>query len=310
MENSALLKLEKMPGMQNVKKQIEQIIALHQIRDLRISKGLPVKNQSLHLVFTGNPGTGKTTAARLIGEAFSSLGILKSRIPNDEKRPFVEIHHSDITSSLHGESEINIKRKFDAAKGGVLFIDEAYSFVEGDTPHRNGDRNIAVIVQQMEDLRDEVMVVVAGYKKEMEDFLNMNPGLRSRFSNTVHFDDYSIRDLIAISSGMLDDLGYKADKSFLEKLEIKLSFEILKEHFGNARSLRNILEESIRNQSTRVLKIDKPKKSDLMCLTASDLVLGVKEDVIPIKDFLSAERDRLNERLLALDLAEASGLGK
>lgn len=297
----ALRELGALPGMLEVKMQVEQIIQLKKVSKLRKEQGLKTQNQSNHLVFTGSPGTGKTTAARLIGEAFATLGILKTDDPY--AHPFVEIHHADVTSKYVGDSEKTIKEKFEDARGGVLFIDEAYAFIGGESNHKTGEKVIATIVQLMEDLRDEVMVIIAGYSKEINEFLDTNPGLRSRFSNTVHFPDYSIPDMIQIAQKMLADQDYYADNEYMSALSNRLWFEKDKKGFGNARTVRNIIEESIRKQAVRVAQMQFPNREDLMLLTKVDLESnGAK--MLTEKEMLVKAMNQIQSRLLEFELED------
>lgn len=299
--NRALKQLGALPGMLDVKMQVEQIIQLKKISKLRKQQGLKNQSQSNHLVFTGNPGTGKTTAARLIGEAFSSMGILKSS--NSENVPFVEIHHADITTKYVGEAERNIKKSFTKAKGGVLFMDEAYAFIGGGQTHKTGEKVIATIVQLMEDLREEVMVIAAGYSMEMNEFLDSNPGLRSRFSSTIQFPDYSVPDMVNIAQTMLSDQDYQAGNDYMSALANRLWIEKDEKGFGNARTVRNIIEESIRRQSVRVAQLDAPSREDLMVLTRIDLQDGQK--ILSEREILLKAMDQIQIRLLESDLREA-----
>jgi stage V sporulation protein K len=315
-----LEKLGQLPGMVEVKKQVEQIIHFNRISKMRASQGLKTESQSLHLIFTGNPGTGKTTAARLIGEAFASLGILKTNPErndnsfnnqhNNQKQrqkqnriPFVEIHHADVASKFVGDAEKTILEKFRQARGGVLFIDEAYAFIAGDTEHKTGEKVIAAIVQQMEDMREEVMVIAAGYAREMDDFLDSNPGLRSRFSNTVAFPDYSVPDMVVIAQKMLGDRDYIADNDYLRELANRLWVEKDKKGFGNARTVRNIVEQSIRMQSARVAYMDNPSRQDLMVLTVLDIEKS-NEKALSEKEILLKSLSEIQGRLLEIDLME------
>ncbi|RDW17029.1 stage V sporulation protein K [Oceanobacillus arenosus] len=301
---AALKQLGELPGMINVKMQVEQIIQLKKISKLREQHGLKNQSQSNHLVFTGNPGTGKTTAARLIGEAFAALGILKSSdLDDSDDLPFVEIHHADVISKYVGDSEKTIKAKFNQARGGVLFIDEAYAFVGGDQTHKTGEKVIASIVQLMEDLRDEVMVIAAGYSREMDDFLDSNPGLRSRFSNTVNFPDYSVPDMIQIAQKMLFDQEYQADNDYMNSLANRLWLEKDKKGFGNARTVRNIIEESIRMHSVRISQLDAPTREDLILLMGIDLQLNV-QDTLSEKEKLQKAMSQIQARLLEFELRE------
>lgn len=301
MEIEALKQLGSLPGMFDVKKQVEQIIQLQRVSKLRSQQGLKCQPQSLHMVFTGNPGTGKTTAARLIGVAFAAMGILKSK--SSEEVPFVEVHHADVTSPLVGEAEQNIKEKFKQAKGGVLFIDEAYAFIGGEKSHKSGEKVIAAIVQMLEDLREEVMVIVAGYAKEMNTFLDSNPGLRSRFSNTVHFPDYSVPDMIQIAQKMLAEQDYQADNEYMDLLSNRLWLEKDKKGFGNARTVRNIIEQSIRIHSARVAQLASPSREALIILTKSDIQID-EQDILSEKEKLLKTMEQIQIRLLDIDLQE------
>jgi stage V sporulation protein K len=263
----ALNCLYSMPGMKAVKDQVEQMVSLNRIAKMRKDAGLKHQEQSLHMIFTGNPGTGKTTAARLIGQAFAEMGLLKAK---QDHIPFVEVHHVDVESSLVGEAEKNIAEKFEKARGGVLFIDEAYAFI-GRAKHRSDEKNMAVIVQKMEDLRDEVLVIAAGYPKEMEEFLDFNPGLRSRFSTVIHFPDYRIDELVEIARMMCAERDYSMSEGFASKLRARLEEERGMRGFGNARTVRNIIEQSIRRHAVRVSGLVMPSRKDLTTLHDVDL---------------------------------------
>lgn len=305
MKNEALNQLGMLPGMANVKEQVAQIIQFKKISKLRSQNGLKASSQSLHMVFTGSSGTGKTTAARLIGEAFASLGILKGRNSETDSLPFVEVHHADVTSPLVGEAEKNIKKKFKKAQGGVLFIDEAYAFLDGESTHKTDDKVVTAILQLMEDMRDEVMVIIAGYPEETEQFLDSNPGLRSRFANTIHFPDYSVPDLILIAQTMLKELEYKADRDFLEVLANQLWIEKDEKGFGNARTVRNILEQSIRRHSVRVAEISAPSVDDLTLLKGVDIQTGSTK-MLTEKDLLLKALNQIKQKLLVYEIKELS----
>ena len=307
MKIKALEQLGALPGMLDVKMQVEQIIQLKQIAKLRKQHGLKTQAQSNHLIFTGSPGTGKTTAARLIGEAFSALGILKSDAPGED--PFIEIHHADVTSKYVGDSEKMIKAKFEDARGGVLFIDEAYAFIGGDTNNKTGEKVIAAIVQLMEDLRDEVMVVAAGYGNEMNEFLDSNPGLRSRFASTIEFPDYTVPDMLQIAQKMLFDQEYQADNDYLSALSNRLWVDKDKKGFGNARTVRNMIEESIRIHAVRVSQMGSPNKNDLMLLTKQDLQFK-NQDPLSEKEILQKALKQIQARLLECDLKEILRLSR
>lgn len=266
----ALDRLSALPGMQSVKGQIEEMIALNKINEKRRNMGLKTEFQSLHMVFAGEPGTGKTTAARLIGEAFIHMGMLKT---NQDIPPFVEVHHDDIESRYVGGAEENMKRKFEEARGGVLFIDEVYAFAG---PHHYHKTLLANLVSMIEDMRDEVLVIVAGYHDEVQDFLDANPGIRSRFSNFIEFPRYEMETLQQIADLMAKDRDYSLNASYHMHLRDRLKKEMELDTFGNGRTVRNILEHSIRLHSLRMVGIDNPSKDQLMCLTGLDIETKVK----------------------------------
>jgi stage V sporulation protein K len=298
----ALNKLAAMPGMQAVKDQVEQMVQLRRIAELRKQKRLKTLPQSNHMVFTGNPGTGKTTAARLIGEAFAEIGLLKR--DDEDDVPFVEVNHSMIARPHVGESEMQIAAKFKEARGGVLFIDEAYAFI-GDSEHRTDAKVVATMVQHIEDMRDEIVVIAAGYPKDMAEFLSFNPGLASRFPTTLHFPDYEIPDLVRIGQQMLLEQEYVGTPDYFDALASVMWIEKSRPGFGNARTVRNHIERSIRRQAVRVAGIPQPSRKDLATLTAEDLVHAPQAVVNSEKEALQQIIKRAQVRLFELDLKES-----
>lgn len=263
--------------MKGIKDQVEQMIQLSKVNKKREEHGLKCKSQSLHMVFTGNPGTGKTTAARLIGEAFIAMGLLRCDM---NQIPFIEMTHDDIESPHPGVAEKKVAEKFKEAQGGVLFMDEAYAFL-GHSHHQSNEKVMAVIIQKMEDFRDEVLVIAAGYPDEMEDFLNYNPGLRSRFSNIIHFPDYETADMVEIAQFICKEQDYAMTEGYERKLAERLEKERKLHGFGNARTIRNIIEQSIRKHSVRVSKMDIVNKNILITLTGEDLDITIRKPKDP-----------------------------
>ncbi|WP_068786637.1 AAA family ATPase [Paenibacillus phocaensis] len=294
----ALSRLAAMPGMAQVKEQVEQMVQYRRIAELRKQNRLKAQPQTNHMVFLGNPGTGKTTAARLIGEAFAEIGLLKRQ---NGSVPFVEISHGTITDSLVGASEKKVASKFKEARGGVLFIDEAYAFI-GKAEHRHDDKVIATMVQLIEDMRDEIVVIAAGYPKNMAEFLSFNPGLASRFPTTIHFPDYDVPDLIRIAHQMLLEQEYQPSSDYLEALASVLWIEKSRPDFGNARTVRNHVERSIRRQAIRVSKMQQPSRKDLASLTAQDLVASPHGLADSEREALIKIIREAQSRLLKLDL--------
>lgn len=297
---AALNRLTSMPGMAAVKDQVEQMVQYSRIAALRKQNKLKSQPQSNHMVFTGNPGTGKTTAARLIGEAFAEIGLLKR---SGSTVPFVEISNSNVAHPHVGQSEKIIGDKFKQAKGGVLFIDEAYSLI-GHAAHNSDMKKIAAIVQYMEDMRDEVVVIAAGYPKDMVKFLNFNTGLASRFPTTIHFPDYNVQELVQIAQQMLQEQEYVAAPDYLDALASVLWIEKGRPNFGNARTVRNHVERSIRKQSVRVSRLAQPSRKDLATLTAQDLVHSVGDVRSAEKEALLSTISAAQSRLMQLDLME------
>ncbi|AUM64299.1 stage V sporulation protein K [Brevibacillus laterosporus] len=299
----ALKRLYSLPGMGSLKSQVDEFIYFAKISKLREENGLKSEAHSNHMLFLGNPGTGKTTAARLIGEAFGYMGLLKTE---HENIPFVEIHHTDITSELVGRAEKNVEKKFEEARGGVLFIDEAYTFIGTDS-HKSSEKVVAAIVQMLEDMRDEVMVIAAGYPKEMEDLMGFNPGLRSRFPNKVYFQDYGIPDLLKIAEFICEERDYRMSSGFTDRLSVHLLQEINQPNFGNARSVRNIVERSIKRQAMRLSEMEDPQVNDLMLLTDQDLEEPTTTKEVPEKEELIHQLKLIHKRLEELELLEMLG---
>jgi len=290
----ALDQLGALPGMSSVKSQVEEMTQFARISKLREQNGLKAEPHSNHMVFTGNPGTGKTTAARLIGQAFAALGLLK---PNTDDPPFVEVHHADVESEFVGLAEKKMKQKFQEAKGGVLFIDEVYTFL-GKSEHKTSEKVVGTIVQMLEDMRDEVVVIVAGYPSETEQFLDSNPGLRSRFSNVIHFPDYEAKELIHIAEYMCSSRDYSMTAEFRQRLHQQLKQEKLRPNFGNARTVRNLIEQAIKKQSVRVSCLSNPVRRDLVLLTGDDIQFEKKEtpnEKLVLTKTLQRIHDRLQE---------------
>ena len=235
-------KLQNMIGLKDIKRIIDTILADFQIRKIRQKAGLKNQEKSLHMMFTGNPGSAKTTCARLLA------GILKERslLPTGE---FIECGRSDLVGKYVGWTAQIVKEKFQKASGGVLFIDEAYALNSNDN---FGPEAINTIVQEMENHRDDVIVIFAGYPEPMEQFLQSNEGLRSRITFHLHFPDYNAEEMTEIFELMLKEQGYICDADFSEKAKSIFSEAVKHADFGNGRFVRNLLEQSIMKQSVRL----------------------------------------------------------
>ena len=237
--------LQKMIGLKDMKQVVDEIIDSARIRKIRSGMGMDSYKTSLHMVFTGNPGTAKTTVARLITQIFVKEGIL-------DTGKYVECGRADLVGKYVGWTAKTVRSKFREAKGGVLFIDEAYSLV--DDSNSFGDEAINTIVQEMENHRDDVIVIFAGYPDKMKEFFAKNEGLRSRIAFHLDFPDYSAEELVDILKLMADKKGYKLNPDIERKCLEIFAQAVKKEEFGNGRYVRNLLEQAMMAQSRRITK--------------------------------------------------------
>lgn len=258
--------LDALVGLKDVKGEIQSLTNLIKIRKLREKMNMPVMDMSYHMVFTGSPGTGKTTVARLVGKIYKALGIL-----SDGK--MIETDRSGLVAGYVGQTAIKVHEVVEQAIGGILFIDEAYSLVNSDVPNDFGGEAVDALVKLMEDNRDNLVVIVAGYTEEMKKFLKSNTGLISRFNKFINFPDYSKNELIDIMDVMAKDAGLvieeNAKKRVLEQLDSMEEGEW--EDFGNARGIRNMFEKIVTNQANRLVLLDKPEREQLMTIVAEDI---------------------------------------
>ena len=257
--------LESLVGLDEVKKDVKNLVNLVKVRKLRQQNELPVPPMSLHMVFMGNPGTGKTTVARLVSSLYASIGVLS-------KGQLVEVDRSGLVAGYVGQTALKTQEVIKSALGGVLFIDEAYSLSSGGE-NDFGREAIETILNAMEDHRDDLIIIVAGYDEPMEEFLSSNPGLKSRFNKYFHFPDYTGEQLLAIFKSQCSKNSYtlteEAEKKATELFN-KL-YEGRDDNFGNGREVRNRFEDMIIRQSNRVAVMDAPTKEDLMAVLPEDL---------------------------------------
>ena len=251
----------------SVKKEIHDMVNMMLINEMRRRKGLKNPVVSRHLVFTGNPGTGKTTIARAIGKIYKTLGIL-------EKGHMIETDRSGMVAGYMGQTAEKVTEVVKTAMGGILFIDEAYSLVsdnEGDF----GQEAINTLLKLMEDNRDSLVVIVAGYTEEMESFINSNPGLRSRFNRYIQFNDYTDDELLQIFKQYVDEQDYKLEDDIDGVImdAIRSIHASEGDNFGNARSMRNYFEKVISNQANRLIQVGAAGFDD-----ADELMIIKKED--------------------------------
>ena len=270
-----LAELDGLCGLEQVKQDVKSLINLVKVRRLRQEHGLPVPPMSLHLVFLGNPGTGKTTVARLLAKIYRAIGVLS-------KGQLVEVDRSGLVAGFVGQTALKTGEVIEKALGGVLFIDEAYALANQDAPNDFGREAIETLLKGMEDHRDDLIVIAAGYTELMGRFLHANPGLESRFNKYFYFEDYNGAQLLAIFQSMCAKNGYTLDDKATEYAEsyFKTLYEERDENFGNARDVRNLFEKAVSRQSDRVAALEKPGKEELMALTVADL----QEEGGPVPD--------------------------
>ncbi|MFZ5943587.1 MAG: AAA family ATPase [Bacillota bacterium] len=257
--------IESLVGLENVKKLIYEIQAYIEIQKKRQQENLNTEPLVLHMIFKGNPGTGKTTMARCIARLFKELDVLK-------KGHVIEIERADLVGEYIGHTAVKTREQIQRAIGGVLFIDEAYSLARGGEKDF-GKEAIDCMVKAMEDYKDQLILILAGYKKEMEWFLQTNPGLRSRFPIHIDFPDYSITELIEIAELMLKQRQYRltTDAKHLLKSTIQNKMILGHEHSGNARMVRNLIEKAIRLQAVRLIEFNQLSRDDLILITRNDI---------------------------------------
>ena len=258
--------LEDLIGLDNVKQEVKSLANFVKLQKQRQEKGMKTPKMSYHLVFTGSPGTGKTTVARIVARIYKDLGILKTGHT-------VETDRSGLVAEYVGQTATKTNAIVDSALNGVLFIDEAYELVPENASNDYGQEAISTLLKRMEDDRDKLVVIIAGYTNEMKRFIDSNPGLQSRFNRYINFPDYTAKELVRIFHMYMKKNQYTISDEADEMLKEKLDYAV--EHkdrnFGNARYVRNVFEKSIQMQANRLEGKSNLSDRELTEITASDI---------------------------------------
>jgi SpoVK/Ycf46/Vps4 family AAA+-type ATPase len=264
-----LQRLEAMIGLSEVKREVADLIDLIASSKARVEAGLPAPSMSRHLVFAGAPGTGKTTIARLYGQLLAAMGILSTG-------QLVEVSRADLVGQYVGHTAQKTIEVFNKARGGVLFVDEAYSLASSSSGGNDfGREAIDTLVKLMEDHRDEIVVIVAGYTADMQTFLAANAGLASRFSHEIRFASYSGDELVAIFQQLATSGGYEAAGETLQVLRRHFNDLQKDETFGNGRYARQLLDRAITRQASRLRTIAAPSMEDMQVLSPGDVTAAL-----------------------------------
>ena len=258
--------LNSLIGLENVKKEIEDLVIFNKVQKNREKIGLKKTNRTMHMAFLGNPGTGKTTVARIVGNMYRSLGILS-------KGHFIEATRTDLIAEYQGQTALKVKRLIQKAKGGVLFIDEAYSITENEKSDSYGRECLTELTKALEDYRDDLVVIVAGYDDLMKKFFESNPGLKSRFNYFIEFEDYTVNQMFEIFLSYCKNEDYILQESAAERLKKYLDkqSEDSENKNANGRFVRNVFDKIIMNQAKRLSKLSLATKENYITILEEDI---------------------------------------
>lgn len=283
-----LEELEALTGLEGVKHQVRTLVNLNQLAQRRKRLGMPVPSMSRHLVFAGPPGTGKTTVARLYGSILAQLGVLP-------EGHLVEVSRADLVAQVIGGTAIKTTEAFNKAIGGVLFIDEAYTLTSGGSSNDFGREAVDTLLKLMEDHREDVVVIAAGYSAEMDSFLSSNPGMASRFTRTIEFGNYSVEELVTITESMCHSHQYELGPGTTAALAAHFEAMDRGATFGNGRAARRVFEEMVDRQAFRLATMAEPAERDLRLLLPGDISESAPSQQEPAED-----RDTMLAKLEAM----------
>ena len=285
-------------GLDKVKTEVENLVNLVKVQKMRKEHDLPTPKMSLHMVFTGNPGTGKTMIARVMARIYKCLGILS-------KGQLIEVDRGGLVAGYVGQTATKTQEVIDKALGGVLFIDEAYALTYHKEGNDFGQEAVDTLLKAMEDHRDDLIVIVAGYNGLMEEFIHSNPGLESRFNRFIHFDDYTLEEMMAIFNMRCDQGGYKLSENATDEVETFIKKQNVDPiTFGNARGVRNLFEQVLVAQCNRVVNLTEVTREALMEITEEDVNAAIaasvdkekREEETSLEDLLVSLKDSVQPK--------------